>query len=129
MDIDNQLKFAGFTTQLQQYRRSSGNELCRQRPHYHKCNVARGFRALTWPERASNGAHEGTNRYELGANDLKSETSLQIDGGFELNSEHVSLETSLFYNHIKDFIFYEKGIEQCLGERFHPNRRSKQAMN
>jgi iron complex outermembrane receptor protein len=33
-----------------------------------------------------------------------------VDGGFELNSEHVSLETSLFYNHIKNFIFYEKMV-------------------
>jgi iron complex outermembrane receptor protein len=80
----------------------AGNELTL------KFNLARGFRAPTLAELSSNGAHEGTNRFEVGNRDLKSETSLQVDGGFELNSEHVSLETSLFYNHIKNFIFYEK---------------------
>lgn len=73
-----------------------------------KFNVARGFRAPTIAELASNGTHEGTNRYEYGDNDLKSETSLQLDGGFELHSKHISLSASLFMNNIKDFIFYRK---------------------
>src|SRR6476469_1419799 len=54
-----------------------------------KFNLARGFRAPTLAELASNGAHEGTIRYEIG-------------------SEHVSIDASLFYDHIKNFIFYEK---------------------
>jgi iron complex outermembrane receptor protein len=73
-----------------------------------KFNVARGFRAPSIPELASNGAHEGTNRYEYGENNLKSETSLQLDGGVELNSEHLSLSADLFYNDISNFIFYRK---------------------
>lgn len=59
-------------------------------------------------ELASNGAHEGTNRYEIGNNNLRSEVSLQGDAGVELTSEHVSLDASLFYNHISHFIFYER---------------------
>jgi iron complex outermembrane receptor protein len=73
-----------------------------------KFNVARGFRAPSIPELASNGAHEGTNRYEYGDQDLKSETSLQLDAGIELNSEHVSFEASAFYNSIDNFVFYRK---------------------
>ena len=48
-----------------------------------KFNLARGFRAPSIPELASNGAHEGTTRYEYGNTNLKSETSLQFDGGMD----------------------------------------------
>ncbi|HEX6181080.1 MAG TPA: TonB-dependent receptor [Chitinophagaceae bacterium] len=73
-----------------------------------KFNIARGFRAPTIAELASNGTHEGTNRYEYGDNDLKSETSLQLDGGFEYHSDHISLDVALFTNNIQHFIFYRK---------------------
>jgi iron complex outermembrane receptor protein len=73
-----------------------------------KLNLARGFRAPSIPELASNGAHEGTNRYEYGERNLKSETSLQADAGIDINTEHVSFSANLFYNSIKNFIFYRK---------------------
>lgn len=73
-----------------------------------KANIARGFRAPTLAELASNGAHEGTNRYEYGDTKLKSETSLQADAGAELNTEHISLNVTAFYNRMNHFIFYSK---------------------
>lgn len=73
-----------------------------------KFNVARGFRAPSIPELASNGAHEGTNRYEYGEQNLKSETSLQTDAGIELSTEHVSFNANLFLNSISNFIYYRK---------------------
>lgn len=113
MDIDNELKFAGFSRNFSNVSGSVGLSYAASDLVTLKLNVARGFRAPNLAELASNGAHEGTNRFELGDNDLKSETSLQVDGGFELNSEHLSLETSLFYNHIRDFIFYEKVLNDA----------------
>jgi iron complex outermembrane receptor protein len=73
-----------------------------------KVNVARGYRAPNIPELASNGAHEGSNRYEYGDNMLKNETSLQFDGGFDLNAEHISVGLSSYYNRFSNFIFYQK---------------------
>ncbi|MBP6023644.1 TonB-dependent receptor [Ferruginibacter sp.] len=73
-----------------------------------KLNIARGFRAPSIPELASNGAHEGTNRYEYGDAGLKSETSLQFDGGFDYSAEHLSIGISSFYNSFSNFIFYNK---------------------
>lgn len=73
-----------------------------------KFNVARGFRAPSIPELASNGAHEGTIRYEYGNPSLKSETSLQLDGGIEYSAEHISFGLSAFYNSFNNFIFYRK---------------------
>lgn len=73
-----------------------------------KLNLARGFRAPTLAELASNGTHEGTNRYEYGTQSLKSETSLQTDAGVTFDAEHYSLGIAAFYNRINDFIFYRK---------------------
>jgi iron complex outermembrane receptor protein len=73
-----------------------------------KFNSARGFRAPSIPELASNGAHEGTIRYEYGTADLKSETSLQFDGGLEYNAEHISIGITAFANSFNNFIFYKK---------------------
>lgn len=79
-----------------------------------KANIARGFRAPNMAELGSNGAHEGTNRYEYGDKTLKSETSLQFDGGFRVDYEHFGLGIDLFYNRINNFIFYRK-LESVLG--------------
>jgi iron complex outermembrane receptor protein len=81
-----------------------------------KANIARGFRAPNMAELGSNGAHEGTNRYEYGDNDLRSETSLQFDGGFRVDYEHFSLGIDGFYNRINDFIFYRKLESQFGGD-------------
>lgn len=73
-----------------------------------KLNVARAFRAPSIPELASNGAHEGTNRYEFGEQNLKSETSLQSDAGIEFANEHLSFSAAGFLNSINNFIYYRK---------------------
>ena len=73
-----------------------------------KLNIARGYRAPNLAELGSNGAHEGTNRYEYGNTNLKSEKSLQLDLGAEWSDEHVSFAGSVFYNQVTDYIFYQK---------------------
>jgi iron complex outermembrane receptor protein len=108
MEVDDEPKFAGFTTNFSNISGSAGLSYEASHVLTLKLNVARGFRAPNLAELASNGAHEGTNRYEVGDNDLKSETSLQVDGGLEVNTEHVTLEANLFYNRINNFVFYEK---------------------
>lgn len=70
-----------------------------------RINVARGFRAPTVSELASNGVHEGSIQYELGNADLKSEFSTQLDFGLDYTSSVVSLNASLFSNWISNYIF------------------------
>ena len=79
-----------------------------------KANVARGFRSPNIAELGSNGVHEGTFRYEHGNNNLKSETSLQLDAGLEVNYEHFNLGIAGFYNRMNNFIFYRK-LESVFG--------------
>lgn len=102
------LKFAQFNKNFGNISGSAGLSYEASKALSLKFNVARGFRAPSLAELSSNGAHEGTNRYEVGNLDLKSETSLQVDGGVELNTEHITLGAGLFYNHISNFIYYEK---------------------
>ena len=73
-----------------------------------KANAARGFRAPNMAELGSNGVHEGTFRYEYGDQDLKSESSLQLDGGIDINYEHFSINLAAFYNRMNNFIFYRR---------------------
>lgn len=90
--------FSGFTGSLGAVYNVSDNLNAR-------INVARGFRASTVSELASNGVHEGSIRYELGNVDLKSEFSTQLDFGFDYTSSVVSLNASLFSNWISNYIF------------------------
>ncbi len=73
-----------------------------------KLNVARGFRAPGISELASDGAHEGTLRYEYGDKNLKSETSFQVDAGVDYSTDHVVANVSAYYNYFPGFIFYRK---------------------
>ena len=75
-----------------------------------KFNIARGYRAPNLSELGSNGAHEGTNRYEYGNTNLKSEKSLQFDAGIEWSNEHISFSGNAFYNNVTNYIFYQKLI-------------------
>jgi iron complex outermembrane receptor protein len=107
------VKFAGFNRNFSNFSGSAGITYEASKDVVLKLNIARGFRAPALAELASNGAHEGTNRYEVGDNNLKSETSLQIDGGIEVNTEHVSLGASIFYNTISRFIFYRNVLNSA----------------
>jgi len=73
-----------------------------------KLNLSRGFRAPTLAELSSNGAHEGAGRYEIGNLNLEAETSLQIDLGIDIETDHASLQIAGFYNYIDNFIYLQK---------------------
>ena len=101
-------KFIAFNKNFSNISASAGVSIAATELSVWKFNLARGFRAPSIPELASNGAHEGTNRYEYGDNRLHSEKSLQADLGWEANSDHISAAASLFFNSINNFIFYTK---------------------
>ena len=110
------LKFAHFTKNFSNVSGSAGLSYEATKELTLKFNVARGFRAPTLAELSSNGAHEGTNRYEVGNLGLKSETSLQVDGAVELNTEHITLGAGLYFNKISNFIYYEKVLNGAGGD-------------
>ncbi len=102
------LKFAAFSRSFSNISGSFGISYEVDKYLTLKANIARGFRAPSLAELASNGAHEGTNRYEYGDKNLNSETTGQFDAGFNVEYEHFSLGLNSFYNRVNDFIFYRK---------------------
>lgn len=108
------LKFSGFDKSFGNISGSVGLSYNAGEAVTLKFNLARGFRAPSVSELASNGAHEGTNRYEYGDNNLKTETSFQADAGIEVNTQHFNLTLNGFYNNIQNYIFYSK-LESVAG--------------
>jgi len=70
-----------------------------------RINIASGFRAPNLAELTSYGTHEGTNRFEIGNENLKYEQNLQFDLALEFKNEHLELFANAFYNSIDNYIF------------------------
>ena len=70
-----------------------------------RLNVASGFRAPNLTELTSNGVHEGTNRYEVGNSNLKTEQNVQTDVNLEYKNSHFEFFVNGFYNHINNYIY------------------------
>ena len=70
-----------------------------------RINLASGFRAPNLAELTSNGVHEGSNRYEIGNQNLENEQNFQVDVNFEYDNEHFDFFINGFYNHINNYIY------------------------
>ncbi len=70
-----------------------------------RLNFATGFRAPNLAELTSDGVHEGTNRYEVGNENLTNEQNFQADLALEYSNEHFELYINGFYNLIDNYIF------------------------
>ncbi|MES2863841.1 MAG: TonB-dependent receptor [Bacteroidota bacterium] len=70
-----------------------------------RINIATGFRAPNLSELSSNGVHEGSNRYEIGNQNLKNEQNFQVDLNVDYNTEHFDFFANGFYNNIHNYIF------------------------
>lgn len=113
--IDSKALTEGGTTKFEPFTRHFSNVSASAGVSYRpsemvtlKANLAKGFRAPALSELASNGAHEGTYRYEIGQQNLRSEKSFQADAGIEVDYVHFNLSLNAFYNHISDYIFYQR---------------------
>jgi iron complex outermembrane receptor protein len=76
-----------------------------------RLNLASGFRAPNLAELASNGVHEGTNRYEIGNPALKNEKNIQTDIAVEFKNEHFEAFIDCFYNKVADFVYLDPNGE------------------
>ena len=75
-----------------------------------KLNFARGYRAPNIAEISANGVHPGTNIYQIGNPNFKSEFSLQPDFGISYSSRYVAFTADVFYNYIQNYIYNQKLI-------------------
>ena len=99
------MRFTDFSRHFNGLTGSMG-AVCNINEHFNlRMNLARGFRTPNMSELASNGIHEGSIRYEVGAQQLKAEYSLQADLGLDFTSQFVSAQVALFVNRIDNYIF------------------------
>ncbi|MDD5150309.1 MAG: TonB-dependent receptor [Flavobacterium sp.] len=70
-----------------------------------RANLASGFRAPNLAELTSNGVHEGTNRYEVGNPNLKTEQNVQTDLNLEYKNSHFEFFANGFYNSVNNYIY------------------------
>ncbi|RZA03687.1 MAG: TonB-dependent receptor [Sphingobacteriaceae bacterium] len=70
-----------------------------------KANVGSAFRAPNPAELGSNGAHEGTTRFEIGNANLKAERSYQADAALEFGHSIVTGSIGIYQNYINNYIY------------------------
>jgi iron complex outermembrane receptor protein len=70
-------------------------------------NLSSGFRAPTTSELLSNGVHHGSNRFEIGNEDLLTENAFQIDFSAAWHLEDLELIVNPFYNRIQNYIYIQ----------------------
>ena len=101
----SETKFPGFRSTFRNYSGSLGAAYNVTEQLTLKANLSRGFRAPNIAELGSNGKHEGTIRYEIGNDNLRPETSLQVDAGMSYVTDHVRFGVDAFTNSISNYIF------------------------
>jgi iron complex outermembrane receptor protein len=103
--------------------------------------MAQSQRAPSIEELFANGPHPATGSYLRGDEKLNQETSTNVELGYHWHGDNIQFSSSLFYNHVKDFIYAEnlneiiddlngyqytqanatfKGFETELKIQFHP---------
>jgi len=98
--------FSNFSRQYSGFNYSAGSAYITQKMTV-RLNVSSGFRAPTTSELLSNGVHHGSNRYEIGNLNLKTENAVQIDGSVAWHFDDFELLVNPFYNQIQNYIYIE----------------------
>ena len=70
-----------------------------------KANAGSAFRAPNPAELGSNGAHEGTTRFEIGNANLSPERSYQADATLEFGKEIITGSIGIYENYIHNYIY------------------------
>jgi len=71
-----------------------------------RVNLSSGYRAPNLAELFSDGAHHGSNQYEIGNSSLVEEQNTQFDVSYSYtNGSNLSVGVDVFYNDISDYIY------------------------
>ena len=76
-----------------------------------RATLSSGFRAPNMFELLSDGIHEGTNRYEIGNINLKTENSYQADVSINYTGTHLELFVNPYFNYIRHYIYLQPAGE------------------
>lgn len=70
-------------------------------------SVARGFRSPWYHELFANGFHEGTRAHETGNPNLRVETSANVDAGFRMRLDDVTMDIGAFSNRVRNYVYMQ----------------------
>ena len=96
-DYDNKFSSTSFSTGI----------YYKKLDHTIRFTYSGAFRAPHFSELFSDGVHHGTNRYEIGNQNLNIEYSNQFDLKYQWSNEHVAFIVNPFIQYIDDFILIE----------------------
>ena len=96
---------SGFTKDFSSFNGALGYKTRFAKRIIFRLNLASGYRAPNLAELTSDGTHEGTNRYEIGNENLKTEQNFQADLALEYKNEHIEIFANAFYNKVNNYIF------------------------
>jgi len=95
-------EYIEFNNQYNNFSASIGTTWTIDEQNLIRLNLASAFRAPNLAELTQHGRH-GV-RFEEGNPDLQIQQNLEIDLGYHLHTRHTTLDISLFYNHIFNYI-------------------------
>lgn len=96
-DYDNKFSSTSFSTGI----------YYKKLDHTIRFTYSGAFRAPHFSELFSDGVHHGTNRYEIGNQNLNIEYSNQFDLKYQWSNEHMAFIVNPFIQYIDDFILIE----------------------
>jgi iron complex outermembrane receptor protein len=80
-----------------------------------KLNASTGYRSANLAELSSNGLHEGTNRFEIGNPQMKSEHNLNTEINLNYESRYFDFYSAAYLNMFKDYIYLAPTGTQYFG--------------
>jgi iron complex outermembrane recepter protein len=114
-NIGNEGYFAALDKSYDSFNASLGYKTNLAKDFILRANLASGFRAPNLAELTSNGVHEGTNRYEIGNPNLKTEQNVQTDLNLEYKNSHFEFFANGFYNNVNNYIYTSPAGTQING--------------
>ena len=103
--VDGNEQFSGFKNRFSNVSGAVGYTHSFNDALTFKANAGSAFRAPNPAELGSNGAHEGTVRYEIGNPNLKPERSYQADATLDFDADIFSGSFGIYENYINNYIY------------------------
>lgn len=80
-----------------------------------RASISSGYRPPHLSELLAEGVHHGSNRYERGNTNLKSEYAQQLDFSIDFNNDHIKVNLNPFINIFSNYIYLKPSSEEIDG--------------
>ncbi len=102
-DHEDEEEYIQFDGQYDNLSTSIGTTITLNNQNLIRLNLASAFRSPNLAELTQFGVH--ANRFEEGNPNLKTQQNMEADLGYHLHTKHTTLDLSVFYNHVNNYIY------------------------